>query len=160
MTFGRSRNIPVRMRSDAWLIRRFPLRTETLRATMSAVPILSSLLRALLCLSLVLTGWTDAFAAAAMAPGQPDRSVDASVPPCHGEMDTHEQGVPDQGNPAPHDGSTCCSGACDCACTHAPVAVALATPPERSIGHAGYQSAAQRDSVAPPLLHLIRPPIG
>ena len=131
-----------------------------LRATIAAVPILSCLLRALLCLSLVLTGWADAFALAAMAPGQSDRSTDASAPPCHGGMEMHEQDQPDHGDAVPNNGGTCCSGACECACTHAPVVVPLVMAPERSIGRASYQQAIQRESVAPPLPHLIRPPIG
>lgn len=126
---------------------------------MPLVPILSSLLRVLLCLSLVFTGWADALAMASMGAGAPDRSLD-SGPPCHGDPQASERGVPEGDNPAMHDGGNCCSGACDCPCAHAPVALILAMPPAGTIHHAAYAAAAQPHPGAPLLRHLIRPPIG
>lgn len=126
---------------------------------MPSMPLLSILPRVLLCLSLVLTGWADAFAMASMGTADPDRPMDAGAP-CHGDSEAPEPGAPNEHHPAPHDASSCCSGACDCPCSHAPVALPLAMPPEGAIHHAAYQAAAQTGVGAPLLPHLIRPPIG
>jgi hypothetical protein len=125
------------------------------------------LLRALLCLVLLVNGSASAHMAASMpmasAPAGAMAQHDASTPPCHEEMDAAgSAGVQDTVDPSPQDGlPDCCkAGACDGFCTqHAP---ALVWP--LWLGHAAPLHAAAPDYRADEhasarLSHRHRPPI-
>ncbi|WP_216957916.1 MULTISPECIES: CopL family metal-binding regulatory protein [unclassified Lysobacter] len=129
-------------------------------------------LRALLCLMLVLNGTGYTAAATQMglahlamsAPGE-----QAATPPCHGESShdevaaMHAHADDDCATAGMDDGAPdCCqSSHCNCDCLqHATAAIAIFSvpaglPPER---HRAQPR--QIDRPSPPLPHLLRPPIG
>jgi hypothetical protein len=132
------------------------------RATILPVSILSFLLRILLCLTLALTGWAEAFAAAAMHPAAESAGAgpdEGPAPPCHGEAHAQTQDGHVE-HPVSDPGADCCTGACDCPCANLSVALALAPSLPPTASHARYAPAAKPEVGTRALPLLIRPPIG
>lgn len=130
------------------------------------------LLRALLCISLILNGSGYAAASATMPMEHPasvaaaqEASKAAETPPCPGHTgvtaaDDRTTG-PDPATDE-HDQPDCCpSAACAGACLqHAPAAIVAQSMGPTVIGHSDAVRSIQAAHATPTLPHRIRPPIG
>lgn len=139
------------------------MRTGDGAGTVAPMPALSALLRALLCLALILNGSGAAVAATQMQMGHlaavtpaPVMEHHGAMSPCHGE-----QAVAHHTPPAPHPSPDCCQSAqCACDCLQHLTATAtgffvpmpmLAHAPVLRPMHAGHPSPALANPIRPPI---------
>lgn len=119
------------------------------------------LLRALLCLGLLVNGSVQAMAITHSMLASHQARV--ATPPCHGaeDMKAEVSGAHvHRAAPATEKPHCCKSGACDCACSHGAAATMPTWYPQgRKVRHAALDGQPLTRYASPALPQLIRPPI-